>query len=201
MKKNIAVFGGAFSPPTVAHISNATKILDIDGIDEIWVMPAFNHRLKAESASYADRLTMCHLAFSDINEKIKVTEDDYNAYTNGYDGSTKSIMEYLMKAYPDHTFNMVVGQDNADTINTWKDPEWLLEHIHFIVIPRGGCYSEQLTWYDNKPHMFLKESSCITMSSSDVRNAIKENNFDLVRLLVNKDVFEYIKRKNLYINL
>lgn len=35
--KNVALFGGAFDPPTKGHMAVAEAILELPHIDELWV--------------------------------------------------------------------------------------------------------------------------------------------------------------------
>ena len=193
MKPVIAIYGGAFSPPTVAHVEVAKRIADLPSISDVWVVPAYRHRFKDGAATYHDRVDLCKHAFDGFNIKISVRQIDYAVVNRGGDGSTRSVMEYLQSEYTDYEFRMVIGQDNAESIDTWKDPEWLMTNVNFIILPRGGC--DPVTgWYTNPPHLLLNDFPAMTMASSSVRLAIHNGEWEKVQASVPPKVFDAIKR-------
>lgn len=197
MKPVIAIYGGAFSPPTVAHVEVAKRIADLPSISDVWVVPSYTHRFKGGSDNYHDRLELCRLAFDRFNIKISVRQIDYAVANRGGDGSTRSVMEYLQTEYKDYDFRMVIGQDNAESMDTWKDPEWLMTNVKFIILPRGGC-DPVSGWYTDPPHLLLNDFTGMTMSSSSVRLAIQNDDWDTVNSSVPPKVYDEIKRTGAY---
>ncbi len=58
-KKIIAVFGGAFNPPTIAHINLAKQVLKkIENIEKVIFVPVSTKYNKRELASDTDRYNM-----------------------------------------------------------------------------------------------------------------------------------------------
>ena len=37
--RNIALYGGAFDPPHIGHIRLIHSLVDVKGVDEVWLMP------------------------------------------------------------------------------------------------------------------------------------------------------------------
>ena len=62
MSETIAIFGGSFNPPHVAHVLAAAYVLSTAEIDRLLVVPTFRHPFAKALASYEDRVAMCSLA-------------------------------------------------------------------------------------------------------------------------------------------
>ena len=60
--KAIALLGGSFNPPHVAHLMVAWWALSTQPVDEVWLLPAFAHPFGKELAPFEDRVRMCELA-------------------------------------------------------------------------------------------------------------------------------------------
>src|SRR6478735_3989939 len=60
--RRVAIFGGSFNPPHVAHVLAVVYALSTAPIDEVLVVPVFHHPFSKELASFDERLAMCELA-------------------------------------------------------------------------------------------------------------------------------------------
>jgi nicotinate-nucleotide adenylyltransferase len=162
--KNIALFGGAFDPPTLGHLHVAEAVGALDGIDEVWVMPSFSHMYDKRMVEFKHRVNMCTMTFSGV--ATTVPDEQYV----GGDGSAYDLMKYLVSKYPDCKFHNVIGMDNAESIDKWKNSDWLLDNLSFIVLPRGN-YTPKQDWYTKSPHIFMENLEPMICSSSSVRRA------------------------------
>ena len=203
MRQTIAIYGGAFDPPTMAHAHVVNAVLDHCDVDFIDICPSYNHRFKSNSVTFENRLDMCELGFNRLGATVKEVEKI--VFEVGGDGSTRALAEYYIELAKDpkslyygDLFAFVIGVDNADSISTWKDPDWLIENVSFIVIPRGG-YEPQKTWYRSGKHQYLDNIMPIDFSSSMARQEISQGNIDSLHM-VNEDVLDYIRDKKLYIS-
>ena len=59
--RSIALFGGSFDPPHLGHVLAATWVLSTSGVDELWVMPAFDHAFDKELSAFEHRKRMGNL--------------------------------------------------------------------------------------------------------------------------------------------
>jgi nicotinic acid mononucleotide adenylyltransferase len=57
-KRKILLFGGSFSPPTLAHEAIIAACLDMKDFDEVWVMPSGDRADKVIAIQDEDRLKM-----------------------------------------------------------------------------------------------------------------------------------------------
>jgi len=56
----IALFGGSFDPPHVGHLLAAAYVLATEPVDELWLVPVFEHPLgKKPAAPFEHRVELC----------------------------------------------------------------------------------------------------------------------------------------------
>ena len=127
----IAIFGGSFDPPHLAHLQVVQYLLNSKRFDEIWVIPSKNNPLKAKGHDFSERLKMARLAFGDLGPKVKVGEDD-RALT----GYTIDLIDHLKSEHPKEKFTFIAGSDLREQISQWKDGARLQKLIDFEFLPR-----------------------------------------------------------------
>jgi nicotinate-nucleotide adenylyltransferase len=136
VNKRIGIYGLAANPPTFGHTHVLKSVMDQDIVDEIWVMPSYIHFHGKQMAPYNTRVEMCEHAFGGIDGiKIKTIEGAIAELVSDYDGSTLSMLENLRK-HQDEDYYLIIGQDNADSMLTWKNGDVLINNEKFIIIPR-----------------------------------------------------------------
>lgn len=185
----IGIFGGSLDPVTIGHI-NIVKDLK-PKLDEIWVMPCYKSMFGKNMSSNEHRINMCKLAFdgiaytSDFEIKNELTSGTYDCIKK-------------MQAIYDDEFVLIIGKDNADVFDKWKHSTELKTLIPIWTINRPGYESNSYDkWYTKFPHQYF-EDICYDVSSTLVRQRIKNN--ESIDGLITKEVFEYIKYNNMYIN-
>jgi nicotinate-nucleotide adenylyltransferase len=211
--KRIAVFGGAFNPPTIAHQLLANYVLAEHYVSEVWLMPCYKHRFGKRMVDFNFRLEMCGRICSTkivaTNfEKIHKTDGSYEMLKElAEDYKTYHQVKYTPKFY------MIIGQDNADEIKKWKNWKELIEKRNFIVFPRKyekkdpfagfrwGLFKDdekgETPWYMDKRHIFLKDFEPTSISSTLVRRLLKEKDSKAKEYL-DPEVYRYIKENRLY---
>ena len=130
------------------------------------------------------------------HDKIKVSDFEI---TNKIDDGTFSLMWRLSSVYPDNDFHFVIGQDNADTIHTWKNADQLQLFTKFFVVPRKGfpINEDPSAWYKQKPHKYLRGGTSLPeISSTQIRKEIAEG--ETPGYVIDK-VYAHIKRYRLYL--
>ena len=188
----MAIYGGAFDPPTLAHTHVLSELIRLVPLKKILVVPSINHVFKTSSVSYQTRLDLCRLAFpSSINDvPIEISNiESVVAHAHPEEKiSTRMLYEYCVTQYATYEVKIIIGVDNADTIDTWSSASWVKQHIPFLVIPRGG-YIPKESWYRLSDKDFFVEAMMpITGSSTAIREAIKNKCEDLVATNVLADV-------------
>lgn len=127
----IALLGGSFDPPHLAHIQVAAHLLKGGKYDEVWVMPTPKNPFKETSASFQDRLEMCQLAFAPFKDKVRVLSEEREL--TGY---TIDLIKSLKGQYPKNDFTFIAGSDLRSEIAGWKDSEKLKKILSFEFLPR-----------------------------------------------------------------
>jgi len=172
---NIAIFGGSFDPPHLAHLAILVHLLEGGRFDLILVIPSGQHPFKQTQANFGDRLAMCEAAFLELGEKIQVL--DVERHLSGY---TVDLIAYLEELYPDAMLTFLGGSDLKDELSRWKDGDKLQERLRFEFLPRAPA----------------EQSFLPPLSSTEIRERVK--NHLPIDSFVPKAVEDFIRKKNLY---
>jgi len=206
-KKKVAILGGAFDPVTRAHTQIAEYVLKHSDFEEVWLMPSYKNTTKI-MAQPEYRIAMCKKAVKDIeNVSIFTYEID-----NELEGITVNVFKRLRTdtEYKGFNFSMIIGIDQANSIDTWVDYDALKKEVSFVVIPRKGYRKKpSIDWFTEKPHVYLKRDAGIPkISSTEIRFGArylytddypgKEQFIQLLSDNLNSDVLLYIQDNNLY---
>ena len=115
----IAVFGGAFDPPHTAHRALVEAALDQLHLDQLRIIPTGHAWHKSRALSPANhRLAMVRLAFADLPQ---VVVDPRETLRTGPSYTVDTLRE-LHAAFPGAEFHLVIGQDQATALPSWR--EW-----------------------------------------------------------------------------
>lgn len=185
--RKIALFGGAFDPPTKSHLKVARSLLKL--VDEVWLMPCYVSYYDKKMAPAEDRIRMCQLATQEY-PTIRVSSFEI---ANKLKGETYEIMEHFLNSHGgDDQFYFVIGQDNANKMHTWGGFDRLTNMVPFLVVPRMGYEPDPLiTWYRQPPHIFFEDLVPNDGSSTQVRNEFAEKrSSDLVTDAIAKYILD-----------
>ncbi len=112
----IALYGGSFDPPHLAHVLAVAGVLSAEDVDGVWVLPVFRHPLTKQPTSWSQRLALCEAAFGLFGDAVQVRQDE--ADLNGT-GRTLDLITYLQAAHPDTTFRLMIGSDQLTNRHRW----------------------------------------------------------------------------------
>lgn len=198
--KNIGVLGGAFNPLHEGHLQLAE--FSTQYFDEVWLMPAYSHTHGKQMLGAQHRFIMCNLALrkrrSYLDHKIIVS--DFELKNKVTDGTFQSMWE-LITQYSNWKFSFIIGQDNADTLDTWIQAEQLKMLVPFLVIPRQGYARnhDPDVWYSNGHHRYISQiaerDAIMQISSTEIREQLKQGKKPDA---ISDQVFNYIRKHRLY---
>ncbi len=131
----IALYGGSFDPPHVAHVLAVAYVLSAADVEAVWVLPVGHHVLGKQVASLSRRMHLCRLAFALFGARVQVRDDDALPEATGY---TVDLLERLRTQHPDTTFRLVIGSDVLAQRDRWRAFERVCELAPPLVLGRAG---------------------------------------------------------------
>ncbi len=131
--KTIALYGGSFDPPHIAHVAIVTALSNLDFLDKIIVMPTYLNPFKERFTTPAElRLEWLKKIFSDFkNVVISAYEVDKKRKV-----PTIESVNHLLKEYD--KIYVVIGADNLASLHKWERYNELKNKVNFIVATRDN---------------------------------------------------------------
>ena len=203
-KTRVAIFGGSFDPPTIAHMQIACEIYNnFEHIDQVWIVPCGDGRCDIKLRTPANhRLNMLHLIKDDLiahNVPIFIDETEIN---RGEYIPTCYVLKELEETHKDMEFVFCIGTDLLEGLKTWDEYDKLVEEFEFIIVSRED-YPLVLDLPEVVyPKKYEVLETIISGSSTKVRNRIHsriENKLNLaINGLTTNRVIKYIQENKLY---
>lgn len=188
----IAIYSGSFNPIHKGHIKLAEYMLAAHLVDEVWfvVSPCNPLKDKKELIDHFLRLDMVIAAIKNRSE-LKASDVEFDMPIPSYSIDT---LNRLKENFPEHNFSLLVGSDNALVFDQWKNYSEILEKFKVFVYPRRDYDFSFVA--SRFPQMVLLDSPLYDVSSTQIRNAIAEN--QSINEWVDTSVIEYIEENELY---
>src|ERR1700752_2936189 len=147
----------------------ANYMREFTDLDEVWFVVSPHNPLKEKQTLLAQnhRLGMVRLAvenhthFKASNIEFKLSQPSY----------TINTLAHLKEKYPKKNFSLIMGMDNLQTFDKWKNYEQILKNYKLYVYPRPRIESTKFADYQN---VILTNAPVMEISSSFIRKAIKE---------------------------
>lgn len=189
--ETIGILGGSFNPVHIGHMMIASYLTQWKIVDKVWLTLSPLNPLKNPSELIPDlrRLDMLKLACSNVPD-VQICDIELSMPKPSY---TINTLRYLSKRYPNKRFKLVMGGDNWNLFDKWREHEAILDDYGVIVYPRPGK-ELQNKFVDG---MELVIPPQVDLSSTFVRAAIAKGRDMTCFLPVG--VYDYIKKHNLYL--
>ncbi|MGM0479389.1 MAG: nicotinate (nicotinamide) nucleotide adenylyltransferase [Bacteroidota bacterium] len=201
----IGLYFGTFNPIHIGHLIISNYMADYTDLDQVWLIVSPQNPLKKKSSLLEDyhRLAIVKVAIDD-NLKLRASDIEFKMPRPSY---TADTLAYIKEKYPEHDFNLIMGEDNLRTFHKWKNYEHILQNHKLYVYPRvltiqeeaeveeiGYLPENKLRDHDNVE--LCEDAPIMKVSSSFIRQAIKEGND--VRYLLTASVHKYVSEMNFY---
>lgn len=189
----IGIFGGSFNPPHKMHESIGGQLIEKGLLDKVIFVPTSNFYPKAGLINDEDRLEMLELMIKNKDEYM-VSDYEFGKLTYTY-----QTLEYFKNKYPNDQIYFICGSDNLEQLDTWREWEKILGDYKLVVIPRKHDMEILLNKYNKyRENIIVAELDNNYISSTLVREYLKEKDYEKVKEYINKEVLEYIIKNNLY---
>ena len=176
----VALFGGSFNPPHIAHQLVCLYLLEYKGFDKVYLIPTYKHPFDKDLIDFEHRYRMCNLLAKPFGERSIATGiEKYLGERFGGKSYTIDTVKYCKKEWPDDDFTLVVGSDILDELDKWKDIDELRKLIAIVAHPR-------------MQHPITGQG----VSSSRIRKLIEWG--EPIVELVPSSIIEYIEKNRLY---
>lgn len=179
----VAIFGGSFNPPHVAHVLACALVLTTEDVDRLLVVPAFRHPFAKPLAPYADRVLMCELAMACM-PRVEVSRVEEEL---GGESRTLRTLEHLATSNPGWDLRLVIGADVLAEAPRWHGFDAIERIAPPIILGRTGVDAPAA----GPP--LLPE-----VSSTGVRAAIARGAWTEAAKLVPRSVLAHVRAQGLY---
>lgn len=190
--RRVGVFGGTFDPPHTGHLVVAGEVYEKAKLDRLLFVPAGEPPHKSRSlTSPFIRGAMVEAAIR-TDPRFQVCDAELQRPGPSYMVDT---LAGLAETHPEWSLSLVIGADQVEQFDTWKNPTRITELAEIIALSRSGesamvaeaIPSHRITWVD---------VTRIDISSTLIRDRIREG--WSVRHMVPDPVLSIIESNELY---
>jgi nicotinate-nucleotide adenylyltransferase len=184
----VALFGGSFNPVHVGHVLAVVYALSTAPVDEVLVVPVYQHPFAKHLAPFAERLAMLRLALGWVPRvSVSTVEEEL-----GGESRTLRTIEHLYAAHPEWSLRLLVGADVLADLPKWHRWDRIAELAPPVVLGRAGVVPEL------PPGVAPPEVLIPRVSSTEIREALAAGDVDAIRPLVPAIVLDHIVARGLY---
>lgn len=188
----VALLGGSFNPPHVAHLLVARYVLATAPVDEVWLLPTYRHALGKTLVPFAERVAMCELLAAAAGGGVRVSrfEEELAQRPDFVSSRTVHLLEALAVARPDVTPRLVIGTDILHERHQWLRWDDVVRLAPPIVVGRAGVMPPA-DWPGPAPALDMPG-----VSSTDLRARLARG--EAPHGLLPAGVLGYIEARGLY---
>jgi nicotinate-nucleotide adenylyltransferase len=194
----IGVLGSAFNPPHLGHLALAQEALWQLGLDEVVLVPTGEapHKRILDDPGRELRLAMTRLAAAD-DQRFSVSTLEVEREGPSY---TYETLELLAAERGDPDLVFVMGADAAVGLESWRNPERVVELARLAVARRSGVSDADvgaaMRSLDAEGRATMLEMPQFGVSSSAVRERAAAGR--PLRYLVPEAVARFIEERGVY---
>ena len=164
--------GGTFDPIHIGHLLLGQWAKEIFDLDELWLLVSPNNPLKSAKilAPEQQRLEGVRQAIKDIPGLV-ASDFEFSLPRPSY---TANTLRELQRAYPEHEFTLIIGEDNIAIFDQWREYEYIASNFRIFVYPRKGSSMIEdcrLKIKDFRSLVYLKGAPTFDISSSAIRHS------------------------------
>ncbi len=183
----IGVYVGSFNPVHKGHIKIVNHLIENKYVDKVLIIPTGNYWNKSDLISINDRINMLKM----YQNKNIIIDQKHNNYTY-----TSLIFDDLSSN--NNCYSLIIGADNIVNFNKWHNYKNLLKHELIIINRNDININHYVKKYKIENYKIVYDLPILDVSSTMIRNMIKNNKLSKNNRYIDNFVLEYIKEKGLY---
>jgi nicotinate-nucleotide adenylyltransferase len=198
-ERRIGVLGGTFDPPHLGHLWLATLAAEELALERLLFMPAGAppHKRDRSLSASADRLLMTRLAIAG-EERFELSPLEMER--TGPSFTVDSVEELRRTHGPAVRLFLVMAADSLAQIDTWREPDRLLQLVEWAVGPRPGATADRAAlarrFGAGAERIHLLDGPALDISSTEIRRRVAAGL--TIRYLVPRSVEQHIHDRGLY---
>jgi nicotinate-nucleotide adenylyltransferase len=210
----VALLGGSFDPVHHGHVALAKLFDTLLQPDQLRIIPAGKPWQKnGLRAAADDRVAMLELAFRDAGLQVALDRQEIERTTPTY--TIDTLRAVRAEVGPEASLVFIMGADQLQQLDTWRDWRALFELAHIGVAARPGYSLAEaalppavaqefllrqgsLDQLRSTPsgHTYLAQTLDVDISATQVRAALQRG--ESANSLISPVVLDYIQQHNLY---
>ena len=199
MPETIALYGGTFDPPHLAHLILAAEAQSQLALPRIFWLPAPQppHKIGQHITPLQHRLAMLRLMIAGL-PGFEISNVEMSRPGPHY---TVETLQMLRGQHPAADFVLLIGGDSLRDFLLWRQPQQILAVCRFIGVMRRPGDSIDLDALEEKlPGVSAKlrfvNAPQLEISSGEIRRRIAAG--EHYRHYLSPSVYEYIEKNRLY---
>ena len=186
----IGLFFGSFNPMHTGHKVIASYMVEFSDLDKVMfvVSPQNPFKNKISLLDQYQRLMIIRMEIED-NPKLQVTDIEFSMPQPSY---TIDTLVRLKEENPNNEYALIMGADNLQRFNKWKNYQQILDCYSIYVFPRPGYQINK----SYKNIYVVNDVPEMAISASFIRKSIKQGRD--VSYLMPEKAWQYIDEMNLY---
>jgi nicotinate-nucleotide adenylyltransferase len=165
----LGVLGGTFDPPHVGHLLAASDALEALSLDKVLFVPAKvpPYKSRTVQASPEQRLKMLELTLgNDPRFEASRLELDRDGLS-----FTVDTLDALAKGTPGVSLFMLIGEDLATQIASWRDAARIADLATIVVLVRATMATQSAL--ESTLPMTKLSTRRIELSSTEIRDRVR----------------------------
>lgn len=185
------LYFGSFNPIHIGHMAIANYMVEYTEIDQLWFVVSPQNPLKQKKSLLDDyqRLELVTRSIGD-DLRFRASKVEFGLPKPSY---TIDTLTHLSEKYPTHKFYILMGTDNLENINKWKNAEQLLANYDIIVYPRHGFNPSSV---EKHARVQIANAPLMEISATFIRESIKAGKD--IRHFLPPRIWDYISQMNIY---
>lgn len=165
----LGVLGGTFDPPHIGHLLAASDALEAMALDRIAFVPAAVPPFKSRTvqATADQRLRMLELTIEG-DGRFEVSRLELDRAGLSF---TVDTLAAFASATPDLSIFLLIGEDLATQIASWRQADRIAELARIVVLVRGDV-SEESALESTLP-MTRVPTRRVDISSTEIRDRVR----------------------------